>query len=118
MQLKLFSFTKIEKNPIIIEERINEFLKDKAFKMATQSESVNSGKFLLSVYYEDKKSKIQAKVFKDINHQNLEKKINEFLETGVTMKWTSQSSTTSSIYVVIFFEPGKENDKEENQNQR
>lgn len=115
MHLKLFSFTKTEKSPVIIENRINDFLEGKAFKIANQSESVKSGKFFLSVYYEDKKSNIKAKVFKDTNSKNMEAKINGFLDGGVTMKWSSQSSTTSAIYAVIFYELRKANgNKEEN----
>ena len=117
MQLKLFSFTKTEKSPAIIEKRINEFLDGKSFKMANQSESVKSGKFFLSVYYEDKKSNIKVKVFKDTNTKNMEAKINAFLEEGVAMKFASQSSTTSAIYAVIFYELRKANgNKEENKN--
>ena len=119
MELKLFSFTKTEKSPKIIEDRINIFLEDnKCFKFVAQSESTKSGKFFLSLYYENKKSNIRAKVFKNANNRGLEQDINEFLKEGHTMKWASQSSSTSSIYVVVFYELRKANDrskKEENQ---
>jgi len=117
MNLKLFSFTKTEKSPLIIEERINKFLEDgNAFKFGSQSESTKSGKFYLSLYYEKRKNNIRAKVFKNSNAVNLQEKVNEFLEEGHTMKWSCQSSSTSSVYLVIFYELGKANEnKKENQ---
>lgn len=117
MQLKLFSFSKIEKNPKIIEEKINDFLKDNTFKFCCQSESTNSGKFNVSLYYENKKSNTRVKVFKNSNSKDLEKEVNEFLETDITMKWSCQSSASSTIYVVLFYELGKANAKKENKDQ-
>lgn len=115
MQLKLFSFTKTEKHPKVIEDRINNFLEEgHAFKIACQSESVTKGKFFLSLYCEKKKSNIRAKVFKDLNPKNLETQINDFLGDKVNVKWVTQSSTTSSIYTVVFYESGKtKNEKEQ-----
>jgi hypothetical protein len=118
MLLKLFSFTKTEKSPKVVEERINSFIEEgNSFKFASQSESTKSGKFYLSFFYEKQKTNIRAKVFKDVNIKNLEEKVNEFLNEGFTMKWSSQSSTTSSIYMVIFYELRKANENQkENKN--
>lgn len=119
MELKLFQFSKIEKSPRIIEDRINGFLDEgKTFKFACQSESINRGKFYLSLYYENKKSAIRVRVFKDYNPISLEQKINDFLKTGAVLKWSTQSSSTSSIYCTIFYELRKTNEKkQENKNQ-
>lgn len=118
MQLKLFRFTKIEKTPQNIEDRINAFLEDGyAFKFGCQSESTTKGKFYVSLYCEKKKSNIRAKVFKNSDAQGLEETINKFLTKDIVLKWSTQSSTSSTIYSIIYYELRKTNDKKEaNQN--
>ena len=117
MEVKLFSFTKTEKHPQTIEDKINSFLEEgNAFKIACQSESSTKGKFFLSLFYEKKKTNIRVKVFKDIDHRKLEKDLNSFLEGDVNVKWTTQSSTTSNIYMVVFYESRKTKDEKEQEN--
>jgi len=117
MFLKMFPFSKIQKNPLIIENIINSFLEDgKSFKFASMTESNKNGKIHLSLYYEEKKSKIRVKVFKDSNIQNLEEKVNKFLAEGKAMKWSCQSSASNSIYLIVFYESGKTNDDKEKEN--
>ena len=111
MFLKLFSFSKTEKSPKIIEDRINSFLENNAFKHACQSESTKSGKFYLSIFAEPKSSGIRAKVFKDTNTASLEERVNEFLKEGNSMRWSCQSSSTTSIYMVVFYELRKADDQ-------
>lgn len=112
MLAKILSFNKVEKSPILVENKVNSFLEGKTFKFACQSESTKSGKFNLTVYYEDKPSNIKARVFRDTSVVNLDKNVNEFLATGIDMKWSTQSSQTSSIYIVIFYDAGKANGTE------
>lgn len=111
--MEMLAFTKVEKNPKTIEERINNFLEGKTFKWATQSESTTKGKFFISIFYDNKKSNIKAKVFKDMNKNSLNEKVNEFLDTGVNMKFATQSSSTSAIFLVVFYEPRKGSGKED-----
>lgn len=118
MEVKVFSFNKTEKSPSIIEKAINDFLEGKAFKFCSQSESSTKGKFYLSLFYENNKSNIKARVFKNTKPQILQDEVNEFLKEGHTMRWSCQSSSTSNVFLVVFYESRKANGdkKEANEN--
>jgi hypothetical protein len=105
MQHKFFRFTKIEKDPKTIEAKINQFFEsNKAFKFACQSENVVKNSFYISIYYENKKSNIRAKVFKNADELALEESINQFLKEGHTVKWSTQTSSSNTIYIILFYE--------------
>lgn len=103
---KTFVFSKIQKTPSLIESSLNDWLKDHSFKFATQNESHLKGKFIVSLFAEEKPGTIRAKVFKDQHVEELDKRVNEFLQS-VKMKFVSQTFVGSNVYSIIFFDASK-----------
>ncbi len=111
MLSKIFAFSKIERIPSKIEERINEFLdQGKSFKFSTLSESHTKGQFYVTLYYDDKKSNVRVKAFRDNSKDRLDKAMNEFLSTDIDMKFANQSSTSNNLTILIYYSPKKAND--------
>ena len=110
MLSKIFAYSKIERTPAKIEDRINEFLEGKSFKFATLSESQTRGQFFVTVFYDNKKSNIKVKAFRDVNKDRLDKVMNEFLSADVEMKFANQCSTSNNVTILIFYSPKKAND--------
>lgn len=110
---KTFVFSRIQKTTKNIEDSINEFLKDHEFKFATQNESVVKGKFIVTVFGDEKKSSIRIKAFKDQNIQNLDMKVNEFI-SKIKTKFVTQTFVGSNVYTIIFYDSNKNKEEEVN----
>jgi len=119
MKAKMFAFSKIERDPAKIEEKINTFMEDKTFKFSTISESSTRGQFYATVFYDEKKSNILVKAFRDNNKERLNKVIGEFLAGDVKMVFANQCSSSNNVTILIFYSLKKANDtakEEENKN--
>ena len=104
MYSKIFGFNKVERTNKIIEERVNNFLKDNTLKLASISESSTKGKLYLTLFAEQSEGKGATKVkfLKDKDPERVQKSINEFL-VGKTLKFSTQCSSTSNLTVLIFY---------------
>ncbi len=102
MLVKTFSFNRIQKTISAIEDQINEFLVENTLKFATQNESAVKGKFVVSLFHEQKKGNIRAKVFKSQSATHIDEMVNEFLNEH-DMKLVTQTFVGSNIYTIIFY---------------
>lgn len=112
MRIKSFIFSKIQKNPLLMESEINEFLQNVSLKTATLTESVKRGKIVLTVgYTSSSRSKIICKVFRAIDPREMEEQINKFLDQGNDLKLMLSSYPMSHITTIVFYIP-KDNENE------
>lgn len=105
MKNEILSFNKLEKSPSSMEESINNVLKSGQYKFATQHES-QAGKLILSLFLDSgPASKVQAKVFRAQNTEDLQKQVNNFFQKpGVKLKYYTQSGGSRTIIGVVFYE--------------
>lgn len=110
---KTFVFSKITKATSTIEDTINEWLKDREFKFATQNESAVKGKFVVTVFALEKAGTVRVKAFKDQHVPELDARVNKFLAKN-PMKLATQTFVGSNIYTIIFYDTApKTDDKKE-----
>lgn len=106
MKSVVLQFNKIERKPDIIEQRINEVLEGATFKLAIQSESVTKGKLNLTLFLDEKaKGNVRVKAFRDSRPEAVEQSLNEFLQSGVDVKYITQSSSTGQLTLFVFYSP-------------
>jgi hypothetical protein len=104
MKSHVLNFHKVHKVPATIEDKLNAILKDGQFKFATQVENPDSAKVTLTVFTDGEKGKTRAKVFRDAGYEELEQEMNQFLDTGVKMKFHTQSCVGNTVLAVVFYE--------------
>ena len=115
MLSKIFTYSRIERVPEKIEDKINDFLEGKTFKFATLSESSTKGQFYVTVFYDVEPGNIRLKAFRDSSKERIDICMNEFLSTGVGMKFASQCSSSNTMTMLIFYSPKKADDTEKTQ---
>lgn len=107
MQSKVFSWSRVEKAPAHMEMTLNDFLEDKVFKFAVQNESPQSGRVMLTVFY-DKSTKTKpanskATVLRTQGHTQLEKQMNAVLKPLKDSLIMSTQSFSANTITTIFF---------------
>ena len=106
MIAKTLVFNKIQKTPNFIENQINKELEGMTLKFATQNESQIKGKFIITLFLEEKNSSTKVKVFKDQFIDKMDIAINEFL-VDKTFKYCTQTFVGSNIYSLVYFSDKK-----------
>lgn len=102
MITKTLVFNKIQKTPGFIESQINKELDGKTLKFATQNESQMKGKFIVTLFLDEKKSSTKVKVFKEQMIDKMDSAINEFLN-DVDFKYCTQSFVGSNVYSLVYY---------------
>ena len=104
MRTKIFTFNKAQKLPDEMEKKINEGLLTGQFKYANQVEMPDTARIVLTVFMGDEASTVKCKVFRETEYGLIEKKLNAFLETGIKMKFCTQSCTGGTVIAILFYE--------------